>query len=101
MPRILLNLCKTSSAKCCFCDTDTHMDHNKLIEIETSLAHQEQQITELNAVITDQWAEIDRLKRLLNKALAKIDQIGHGDESDGGDGLSSIEKARQNIPPHH
>lgn len=78
------------------------MDIEKLIEIETTLAHQDQQITDLNAVITDQWKDIDRLKRMLDKAMAKIERLeggaGDGVESDS---MSLIDRARQDIPPHY
>lgn len=78
------------------------MDMQKLIEIETTLAHQDQQITDLNAVITDQWKDIDRLKRLLDKAMAKIERLegGAGDVGEG-DSMSLIDRARQDIPPHY
>ncbi len=79
------------------------MEEKSQINIEITLAHHEQQITDLNAVITDQWKEIDRLKRALDKVMAKIDQMEYeasGETSDDGK-LSSIEKARRDIPPHY
>lgn len=54
--------------------------NEKITEIETTLAHHEQTITELNDVITAQWQEIETLKKRLDKTLAKIEQIEHGDE---------------------
>ncbi len=73
----------------------------KIIDIEITLAHHEQQIAEMSEVITDQWKMIDALKYRLEKALAKIEQIEGGDDSaQGEDALSGIEFARQNIPPH-
>ena len=76
------------------------MSDEKIIEIETTLAHHEQQIVEMSAVITDQWKEIDTLKRQLNRAMDKIDQLQH-ESDDGDEGLSSIEKAALDKPPHY
>ena len=76
---------------------------NKIIDIEIMLAHHEQQITEMNEVITDQWKTIDALKRSLDKALAKIERLegGDNDGEQGTEALSGIEFARQNTPPHY
>lgn len=74
------------------------MDQEKLTELETALAHHEQQIIEMSDVITDQWKMIDALKRKLDKVVAKME---HGAQSDGGEALDGIERARQDIPPHY
>tara|TARA_R110001592_G_scaffold27763_25_gene102937 strand:- start:17678 stop:17908 length:231 start_codon:yes stop_codon:yes gene_type:complete len=76
------------------------MTENKLIEIETTLAHHDQQLMEMSAVITDQWKEIETLKRKLSRAIDKIDQLGH-DADDGGKALSGIEQAARDKPPHY
>ncbi|MGH1455897.1 MAG: SlyX family protein [Alphaproteobacteria bacterium] len=70
---------------------------DKIIDIEITLAHHEQQITEMSDLITDQWKMIEILKRRLDKALAKIDQISESGEEKA---VSGIEFARQNTPPH-
>ncbi len=78
------------------------MNEEKIIEIETALAHHEQQINEMSEVITDQWKMIDALKRSLDKALAKIERLeGGSDDGQGGEALSGIDFARQNTPPHY
>lgn len=76
------------------------MTENDLIELQTTLAHHEEQITDLNAVVTDQWAQIDALNARLTKALAKIEQIEHRPDGGDQDGLSSIERMAQERPPH-
>ncbi len=77
------------------------MKKDALIDIEITLAHQEQQITELNAVINDQWAEIDALKSKLDKVLRKLDALENTDGADQSDNIDTIDHARQNIPPHY
>lgn len=52
----------------------------RIADIEMTLAHQEQTITELNDVVTAQWKEIERLKKSLDKTLAKIEQLQDGEE---------------------
>ncbi len=99
MPRILMIYLKSASTNKNECDKPTHMDQEKITEIETMLAYQEQQITEMSDVITDQWKTIDLLKRKLNKLEAKIEQ--GSDDSQSGEQIGSIERARQDIPPHY
>ena len=81
----------------------SRMNEEKIIEIETAIAHHEQQLTEMSEVITDQWKMIDALKRALDKANAKIERLEGGscDNGQGGEALSGIEFARQNTPPHY
>ncbi len=73
--------------------------NNTLIDIETTLAHHEQQIEQMNAVITDQWKQIEMLEHKLSRAVNKIEQLGH--TSDGEEGLSSLEQAARDKPPHY
>lgn len=77
------------------------MKKDTLIEIEITLAHQEQQITDLNAVISDQWAEIDALKSKLDKVLHKFETVENANDAGGGEPISLIDQARDNIPPHY
>lgn len=80
----------------------SHMNDDKIIDIETALAHHEQQITEMSEVITDQWKMIDALKSRLDKLLAKIERLEQSpQEDDRNEALSGIEFARQNTPPHY
>ncbi|MBU0799620.1 MAG: SlyX family protein, partial [Alphaproteobacteria bacterium] len=47
------------------------MNNDRLDHIETTLAHQDQQIQDLSAMIAAQWKEIERLRRLLSAAQEK------------------------------
>ena len=70
----------------------SRMNEEKIIEIETAIAHHEQQLTEMSEVITDQWKMIDALKRALDKANAKIERLegGGGDNGQGGEALVEV-----------
>jgi SlyX protein len=48
------------------------MTDEKIIAIETTLSHHEQQIQEMSEMISAQWKEIERLRRHLENALSKI-----------------------------
>lgn len=76
------------------------MNEDRLIEIETALAHHEQQIIEMSDLITQQWKMIEALKQQLDRAHSKIEQM-QADKGEEGDALSGIEFARQNTPPHY
>ena len=76
------------------------MDTEKIIDIETTLAHHEQQIAEMSTIITDQWREIEALKRKLSRTLDKIDQLAHDTKRDGEE-LSTLEQAARDKPPHY
>lgn len=67
------------------------MDTEKVIAIETALAHQEKVMAELSDVIHSQWSEIEALKKQLIKANTKLADL----ESN----LSSDDKA--NVKPPH
>lgn len=72
----------------------------KLIDIETTLSYHDQQLAEMNDVITDQWKQIEKLKVALASLGDKIEQAGH-DRGQDDSSLSSIERARREIPPHY
>lgn len=55
------------------------MDEQRIIEIETRLAYQEQTLLELNEVITDQQAQLDKLARTADDLKARIRAIGSGE----------------------
>ncbi len=65
--------------------------NDKLENIEITLAHHEQQLQDLNDVITDQWKQIELLNRRLDKALGKIEQLESGQDVD----------VPVDRPPHH
>ncbi len=70
------------------------MNENRLIDIESKLAHQEMLLEQLNAVITDQQARIDGLNERCDSLLARIRSIGEG----GGAASGSPDEER---PPHY
>lgn len=67
------------------------MSDEKLMEIETTLAHQEKTIADLSDVMNDQWREIEALKRQLKMANNKIEEL---ESNVGGDDQSNVK------PPH-
>ncbi len=48
------------------------LDENRVIEIETKLAHQEQLLSELNEALTDQQAQISGLERLCQSLIERM-----------------------------
>lgn len=52
------------------------MSNDKIIAIETALSHHDRQIYDLSEMIAGQWREIERLKRLLEEAMIRIDDAG-------------------------
>lgn len=68
------------------------MSEDRLIEIETKLAHQEQLVNELNDVITEQQARIMQLEQLSKSLIDRVRAIG---ESGGEEGPTDER------PPHY
>lgn len=68
------------------------MSEDRLINIETKLAHQEQLLSELNEVVTEQQAKIMQLEQLNTSLLERVRAIG---ESTPGEG------AQDERPPHY
>lgn len=54
------------------------MNEERLQAIEAALAHQDQHIQDLSAMAARQWAEIERLKRLLEQAQGHIEDLQDG-----------------------
>ncbi len=75
------------------------MSDRELEKIQTTLAHHERQIEDLNDVITAQWKEIDRLKRHIRKTEAQLEDYINAADHDKG--LSSADIAARNKPPHY
>ncbi len=50
-------------------------DAERLEKLETTMAYQEQAIEDLNRVITEQWAEIAALKRLIGNLGERVREI--------------------------
>ncbi len=72
----------------------------KIINIETSLAHHEQQIAEMSEIITGQWKQIEALKAMLLRMGKKMEQMGYDNQQEE-PAKSLIDKAREDIPPHY
>ncbi len=53
------------------------MDEQRIIALEERLAHQDQVIEDLNTVISDQWREIERLKRQMQMIDDQIAAVEH------------------------
>ena len=68
------------------------MSDNRLIEIESKLAHQEQLLIELNEVITEQQARIMQLEELSNSLIERVRSFGEATPEDG---------PQDERPPHY
>lgn len=68
------------------------MDENRLIDIETKLAYQEQLLEELNQVVTQQQARISQLEELCRTLAERL--RSQGDVAGGPD-------ADDEPPPHY
>jgi SlyX protein len=51
------------------------LDENRVIEIETKLAHQEHLLSELNEALTDQQAQISGLERLCQSLTERVKSL--------------------------
>lgn len=74
----------------------------KLADLQALSAYQDNQIQELNEVVTKQWGEIDALKKYMQMTKSKLEEL-ENTMSDRGqdDSLSSIDEAAANKPPHY
>jgi len=63
----------------------------RIIELETRLAFQEQTIQALNGALVDQQRQIDRLRRDLEKLRERIDAVG----------VSNVASPSDETPPPH
>ncbi len=68
------------------------MSEDRLMGIESKLAHQEQLVFELNEVVTEQHSKIMQLEQLCKSLLERIRSIG---ESTSGDA------PQDDRPPHY
>ena len=59
------------------------MSEDRLINIETKLAHQEQLLLELNEVLTEQQARVMQLEQLSTSLVERIRAIGEAAPEDG------------------
>jgi len=68
------------------------LDENRVIEIETKLAHQEHLLSELNEALTDQQAQISGLERLCQSLIDRVKAVLDS---------SSADQATDDRPPHY
>ncbi len=68
------------------------MSEERLIDIESKLAHQDQLMLELNEVVTEQQAKIMQLEQLCNSLVERVRAM---DESSPGDA------PQDDRPPHY
>jgi SlyX protein len=73
-------------------DRENAMDNNRLIEIETKLAHQEHVVEALNQTVIDQQDRISRLEALCRVLTERLQSLADG----GAAGTPDDE-----IPPHY
>lgn len=72
---------------------------DKTNDIEMQLAYHDKSIGELSEMVTRQWQEIDRLKKLIGSLQDKVDGLEDGADEDGGKSVAEI--AAANKPPHY
>lgn len=77
------------------------MTEDRLNRIETTLAHQEQQIGDLSDMIRLQWKEIDLLKRRLEHTQGLLGDLQTGSAAEPGQPRSVAEIAAAEKPPHY
>ena len=78
------------------------MTEDKIIALETALAHQEKQIEELNEIVHRQGQDIDSLKKRLTKTQEKllaVEETANGRSQ--GKEMTVTEMAAAEKPPHY
>ncbi len=68
------------------------MSEERLVDIETKLAHQEQLVLELNDVVTEQQQKIMKLEELFASLVERFRSLGDGE---------SLEGNQDQRPPHY
>ena len=68
------------------------MSEDRLIDIESKLAHQDQLMLELNDVVTEQQAKIMQLELLCSSLVERVRAIGESASDDG---------PQDDPPPHY
>ncbi len=67
------------------------MSDDRLIDIETKLAHQEQLLSDLNEALTDQQAQLSRLEQLCQTLIDRFKSLTEG----------VAEQSSHERPPHY
>ncbi len=75
------------------------MTEDRLTQLETTVAHQDQQIQELSDIVDRQWKDIERLTKRLDRLAAQLDEAlaATGDT----EAKSITDIAAANKPPHY
>jgi len=68
------------------------MSEDRLVDIEVKLAHQEQLLTDLDGIVTQQQAKIMQLEELCGSLIDRVRSIGEAMPDDG---------AQDERPPHY
>jgi len=68
------------------------MDKDRLIDIETKMAHQEQLLSELNEALTDQQAQLSRLETLCYSLVDRFKSLADN---------ASVDETSDERPPHY
>jgi SlyX protein len=68
------------------------VDEDRVIDIETKLAHQEHLLSELNEALTDQQAQISRLESLCQSLIDRIKSLTDG---------TGVDQSSDERPPHY
>ena len=68
------------------------MSEDRLVDIEVKLAHQEQLLTDLDGIVTQQQAKIMQLEELCGSLIDRVRSIGEAIPGDG---------AQDERPPHY
>jgi len=72
-------------------------DMKRLVEIERTIAYQDQQIQDLSDMVNAQWKDIDKLKKHLARARERLENLENpSPENASEDGPMVHEK-----PPHY
>ena len=68
------------------------MNEDRLIDLETRFAYQEETLRVLNDIVTRQQQQIDRLELTCRQLLDRVERVG-----DGGQKNSLLDE----VPPHY
>ena len=77
------------------------MENDRFAAIEATLSHQDRQIQDLSDMVSQQWKEIERLKKALIKANDKIEEIQNTSSEAPDKPMSVTEIAAAEKPPHY
>lgn len=78
-------------------DVSSELPSNIVEDLQIRLAHQEDTLTKLDALVAQQSKELDDTKRQLALVYKKLDDMSYHLESIGGGGGGEVDEA----PPHY